>query len=367
MTREAVVIGGGLSGSTLAIRLAEEGRDVLLLEKSAAAEDKMCGEFFSREALHYLARLGVDPVAFGAVAINGVRLAQRRILAESALPFQALSLTRRVLDEALLARAVAAGAEVRRGVRAQALDAQADGWIAKLPGAREVRAKTAFLATGKYDLHGWQRRGGRQNDLVAFKMYFRLAPAQIAALGGFVELILFPGGYAGLQPVERGVANLCLLVTRARLKQCDSSWAKLLEHMCATSPHLALRLQGAVPTLARPLALSSIPYGYLPARSTGSLWRVGDQAAVIPSFSGDGMSIALHSAHVAADLYLRGKTPQQFAASLSAQLRPGVGLATTLSRLLVAMPAAAHVTRLWPGLLRRIVTATRVPDHALLR
>jgi hypothetical protein len=33
------------------------------------------------------------------------------------------------------------------------------------------------------------------------------------------------------------------------------------------------------------------PYGYVQNRSIG-LWCIGDQAAVIPSFSGDGIAIA---------------------------------------------------------------------------
>ncbi len=35
------------------------------------------------------------------------------------------------------------------------------------------------------------------------------------------------------------------------------------------------------------------------------MWALGDQAAVIPSFTGDGMSIALHSGCLAAAMYLQ--------------------------------------------------------------
>jgi hypothetical protein len=57
-------------------------------------------------------------------------------------------------------------------------------------------------------LSGYPRHPGKQNDLVAFKMYFRLAPAQQTAMARYVELILFPGGYAGLQLVEDGADRL---------------------------------------------------------------------------------------------------------------------------------------------------------------
>ena len=51
------------------------------------------------------------------------------------------------------------------------------------------------------------------------KMYLRLAPAQAAALAGSIELILFPGGYAGLQCVEAGQAVLCIALGRARFRR----------------------------------------------------------------------------------------------------------------------------------------------------
>src|SRR5262245_33103427 len=51
------------------------------------------------------------------------------------------------------------------------------------------------------------------------------------------------------------------------------------------------RLGGAIACWSRPLAIASIPYGYV--ATGGGPWRIGDQAAVIPSFSGDGIAIAL--------------------------------------------------------------------------
>ena len=49
------MIGGGLAGSMVAMRLASAGREVVLLEKEREAHHKVCGEFLSREAIHYLA------------------------------------------------------------------------------------------------------------------------------------------------------------------------------------------------------------------------------------------------------------------------------------------------------------------------
>ena len=363
---DALVIGGGLAGAGVGLLLARAGRGVTLLEKSSAGHHKVCGEFLSREAVFYLERLGVNLAGLGAVPISRVRLAAGSRIAEADLPFPALSLTRRALDEALLSCAARAGVKVLRGCRVERLTRSEAGWMAQADGAAELKGDAVFLATGKHDLHGRARPATRHSELVAFKMYFRLHPSQCAAIAGCVELILFPGGYAGLQPVEDGLANLCLLVTRSRLKQCGGTWSSLLEHITGFSEHLSTRLGGAEAVLEKPLALSAIPYGLLRGPSLDGVWQLGDQAAVIPSFSGDGMSIALHSAHLAASIYLQGGSAASFQAQLRGELKRPVRVATSLSRLMIAAPQLAQALRLWPSLLSRIASGTRVPTHALL-
>ncbi len=58
---ENLVIGGGLAGSMAAMRLAAANREVLLLEKEREPHHKVCGEFLSAEAIHYLRQAGIEP------------------------------------------------------------------------------------------------------------------------------------------------------------------------------------------------------------------------------------------------------------------------------------------------------------------
>ena len=74
MRRDVVIVGGGPAGAAAAIRLAEAGRNVVVLERTAGAHHKVCGEFVSVEALGALARLGLDPAALGAVPIDRLRI-----------------------------------------------------------------------------------------------------------------------------------------------------------------------------------------------------------------------------------------------------------------------------------------------------
>lgn len=365
-----LVIGGGLAGAAAAICLARAGVPVTLLEREREPRHKVCGEFLSAEALAMLRLLGVDPVALGAVAIHGVRLCGpeggKDGATACALPFPAMSLTRRCLDAALLHTAEAAGVAVLRGTSAEGLARDGAGWRAGLSDGGEWRGEAVVLGTGKHDLRGLPRPAGPQNDLVALKMYWRLAPVQAAALRGHVELLLHPAGYTGLQLTDGG-ANFCCLVRRERLTRLGG-WPGLLEEIRATCPQARERLAGAEPLLGKPLAVASIPYGFVRRQAAGGgLWAVGDQAAVIPSFTGDGMSIALYSGLCAARSLLGGESAEGFQAALYRDLRAQVGRATAISRGLVRRPSRAALlgaVRLWPGLLRTTALLTRLPAQA---
>lgn len=118
--------------------------------------------------------------------------------------------------------------------------------------------------------------------------------------------------------------------------------------------------------MEKPLAISTIPYGYMRANAEGGVWRLGDQAVVIPSFSGDGISIALHSALLAAQAFLDGRPAREFQEQVARQLKRPVLAALTVSRIMVRAPVAAYALRAWPEVLRAITRWTRVPQGALI-
>jgi flavin-dependent dehydrogenase len=370
MTRRAqvLVVGGGIAGAALAARLARSGRDVLVVERRAAPHDKVCGEFIGGEAALLLNDFNIDLEALGAIRITAVRLCARDHGVAVPLPFAACSLSRRVLDEALLARASTCGAEVWRGAAVHALRRDAEAWVAALDGGGEnIVAGDAFLATGKHDLRGWKRPPGRQNDLLALKQHWRLSPAQARALGSWVELFLFPGGYAGLAPIEDGLVNLCLVVRQRQFKKFDCCWDVLLDALRAAVPALRERLTAATPCGNRPLAIASIPYGFVQGHSDSPCpWRLGDQAAVIPSFAGEGISIALHSARLAAETFLTDGDCARYQARLAADLAVRIRRATLISRLLVhpaGQALAMTATQLMPGLIGVVARHTRIPQR----
>ncbi|WP_236657206.1 NAD(P)/FAD-dependent oxidoreductase [Acidisarcina polymorpha] len=293
MHDEVLILGGGVAGCAASIALARKGRSVTMIEREPTPRHKVCGEFLSGEALEDLHALDIDVASLGAVPINYVRLAAARRSAQAPLPFPAASLTRKALDTALIAKAIAVGVRVERGRSVQSLKRTTGNlWQAMLSDGATFEAPTAFLATGKHDLRG-RGRPKDPHQWVAFKMYYRMSAAQTAELADASELTLYAGGYGGIQPVEDGITNFCCVVQRRYFACSGLRWKGLLAKMQQDCPHLAMRLDGAEPLLDKPITVTHIPYGYLRRTTEDGLYCIGDQAAVIPSFTGDGISIAL--------------------------------------------------------------------------
>jgi hypothetical protein len=128
-----------------------------------------------------------------------------------------------------------------------------------------------------------------------------------------------------------------------------------------------MRLAGAEPLLAKPIAITHIPYGYIRPTTENGLYCIGDQAAVIPSFTGDGISIALHTARRAVTAHLAAEPAPLFQAKLRSALRLQMrlaefaadGLNNSLAR--AVLPFCLSV---WPGVMRVTAKLTRVAQQA---
>ena len=367
MQDEVLILGGGVAGCAASIALARNGRAVTLIEREPTPRHKVCGEFLSGEALEDLRALGIDVATLGAVPIDYVRLAAARRAAEAPLPFPAASLTRKALDTALIAEAIDAGVRVERGRSVQALSRMTGNvWQVMLDDGTTREAPTVFLATGKHDLRG-HTRPKDPHRWVAFKMYYRLSAAQTADLAGASELTLYSGGYGGIQPVENGITNFCCVVQRRYFARAGLRWEGLLAKMQQDCPHLAMRLDGAEPLLDKPITITHIPYGYIRRATEDGLYCIGDQAAVIPSFTGDGISIALHTARRAAAAYLAAEPAPVFQPKLRSAMLPQMRLAELAADGLnntLARAVLPFCLRVWPGAMRVTARLTRVTQPA---
>jgi flavin-dependent dehydrogenase len=361
---EAIVVGGGLAGSAFAIGLARQGRPVIVLEKTMAAHHKVCGEFLSAEAQALLARLGLDVWQLGARPAGWLGLEFGGRNERLRLPFRGAGLSRFLLDQALLDAAVRAGAQVIRSAAVTRLDYAQKSAVVHTA-TQQFAASHVALATGKHNLRGLPRP---QAPTVAFKMQLRVTPAVAAMLEDLVQLAMFRGGYAGVCLVEGGIATVCWVIDRDVAGEAAVTWDAHAAFLRQRSQFFAKLLGGATPLWDKPVAVAAIPYGFLRREViSDAVYPLGDQLVVIPSYTGDGTSIALHTGMAAAQAVLGGQSAGEFQARAIAKLKPQIAWARVANVAFVnatAQRVTSAVARVapWavPGIARFVVNRTRL-------
>ena len=289
---DAIVVGAGPAGSTCAYRLASAGAAVLLLDRACFPRDKPCGGGVTGRAARLLP-FSIDPVVEDTVTSVRMRLRYGPWV-ERGDGAPLVLMTQRIrLDAYLVERAIAAGADLRDGVKVTAVAAGPDG-IEVVAGGERLLAATVIGADG---VNGVCARalglGGNHAVGVALEgnvPYDRLGDGYRGC--ALLELGLVPGGYGWVFP-KGDHANIGLGGWERegpRLRQA-------LRALCAAHGVAADDLEGV--------------RGYrLPLRSPRSTLArgraavVGDAAGLVDPVSGDGRFEAFLSARLASETVL---------------------------------------------------------------
>lgn len=353
----ALIVGGGPAGAAAAIVLARAGMPHLLVERARTTGDALCGGFLSWRTLRTLAGLGIDADALNPVRTTRVRVIAAERQVEAALPAPAVSVSRHRLDTVMLAHATATGAAIERDVTIRAIESRE----ARTADGATIAADTLFLASGKHDIRGTARPEEARGDDPTLGLRIRLPPSPTLTrlVGDAVELHLFPGGYAGIAVQEDGSVNVCMAVHRSRM-QAAGGPAALLHALGDTFPHLGERL--AAWNGCAPAAVANVPYGWRARATAEGVFRLGDQAAVIPSLAGEGMGIAIASGRSAAAAHLRAESPERWQPAFARTVARPMFAASALRRLAESRSVPMVFPLLRPTLIRIGANLTRIPD-----
>jgi flavin-dependent dehydrogenase len=320
-TFDAIVIGAGPAGSSAAIVLAMAGWHVSIVEKQAFPRRKVCGECVSASNLPLLAALGIArPLA----AIAGPPLRQVALLcgdqmARSPLPAYSdvahrwgVAIGREQLDTLLLDQARHHGAEIFQPWVVCGVDGEPGKFCCRVRAtdSREERVLCAPLlidAHGSWEplgtLAGSQRTPHRSSDLLAFKANLtntRIEPSLLPVLS-------FPGGYGGMVLGGEGIATFAFCLRRDALAQArrqhpglgpaQAAGRWVMQHCRAAAAMLAGAEQHG-----KWLAAGPIRPGIRIGRAQSTAFLVGNAAGEAHPIIGEGISIAIQSAMLAANI-----------------------------------------------------------------
>lgn len=314
---DVLIAGAGPAGSALAIRLAEAGARVALLERSRFPRPKPCADYLGPESLRHLSALGVLAAADRAgrpvvgttvIASRGARLSG--CLADASPdhhPFRpaGLALSRTVLDALLAREAVRRGATLLEGTAVVDLIRDGNrvtGCSIRGPAGRRdtMHARLTVGADGLRSIVA--RRAGYHHQTSLKRLAFVQCLRGIEGIEDRIELHVGSAGYAGVNRLGEDLANVALVVPAGRVRSGMTDPARFFRNTLGEFPALAARLRHA--EAGGPFHTTG-PFASRARRITGEgIALVGDAAEFFDPFTGEGVYTALVGAQLLADAVL---------------------------------------------------------------
>ena len=312
---DVIVIGGGPSGSTVAARLAQRGRRVVLLEKEHFPRFHI-GESLLPCSMPLLEELGAMPAllkhgflpkyAAEFVTADG-SLTQRYAFADGLIPGapSAFEVDRAEFDHLLLKNAARLGVEVREGATVTRFEfgrESAEVTVRDDSGAEtRISAQLLIDATGQTSFLAG-KLGMREMDqgLKNFAVFshFEGATRHEGKREGDISVVLVPGGWWWVIPLAGGRTSVGQVGPSSLLRGKKPDEAYFHEQIAAT-PYLAQRLGQA--TRVGPVRTIS-DYSYVSQRLAGDRFvLVGDAGAFIDPVFSTGVYLGMVGAFRAAE------------------------------------------------------------------
>lgn len=265
------IVGGGLAGLTLGILLRRENIPVAVIEAGKYPRHRVCGEFISGRGQAVLQQLGLEQKLPERVEARNCsfHLKNRRAV-RLQLKEPALCVSRYVLDALLAEEFERLGGILKSGERANVAE-QREGMV---------------RATGR-----------RRAENSAGHLFGLKAHAIGASLSSDLEMHFGSHNYVGLCRVGAERVNVCgLFFSEQPQRTLHAEWQTALADSVSSE---ALR-----DATWDEKSFSSVAGLTLSRQAPEDHFSIGDDAAMIPPLSGNGMSMAFESAEKAYGLLL---------------------------------------------------------------
>jgi geranylgeranyl reductase family protein len=337
---DVAVVGAGPAGATAALVLARAGVDVALVERASMPRDKTCGGGLVARA-HASLPPGLELPVERRVGCIESRFVDGGVTVIVRRDGPLVDMTMRgPLDLTLAEAARAAGATLRAGVMVRGLT-RAPDHVTLETSAGPLRARFVIGADGANGVTA--RAAGWTAALETAPALEAEVAASPDVLDRFADRARFDlgvprGGYGWVFPkaghLSVGVGAFARGTVRRRLR--DELRGYLARHGLGGAPLISLR--GA------PIPAGSRPGG----ASRGRVLLVGDAGGLVDPLTGEGISLAIRSGHLAAAALLETRLAAGAGRLYEARLRQDV-----LGELRIAR-GLATVLYEWPRLVRRL-------------
>lgn len=337
---DVAIVGGGPGGAALAARLADAGRDVLVLERAPAWRWRACGVFASPAALAALRRTGLDGATIRAVAgpIPAMRV-ETRMGTAFRLTYgaeeggdQAVGFDRSRLDPALLGLARDRGADVRTGATAVAVDIErGEITVRDVQGMTSlVQASVVVGADGLRSIVAGSAGVARKARLgPRVGLTYHLEDLDATGVRD-ARMCVIRDGYIGIAPVPGGRVNIGIVLGDSWRPRLARDGAQAIARSIVEAVEA---IDGDAGSWRFGRACDSIagasPLGHRATRRAGMAgarrhgWiLIGDAAGFLDPFTGEGLHRAFVSAELAARALLTGTAQREAAlAAYDRQMR----------------------------------------------
>jgi flavin-dependent dehydrogenase len=304
---DVAIVGGGLAGLSLSIQIRNAGFSVVLLEKEVYPFHKVCGEYISKESWSFLENLGIPLSDMHLPLINNLVVTApngKKITAP--LTLGGFGISRYTLDHQLSVLAKEKGVKVLEGAKVVQTEKITDKFNVHFSVGNEKKMITSRLCCASFGKRSnldvkWKRsflnsrQKGLQNYVgVKYHVYYNGDEQTIA-------LHNFKNGYCGISKIEDNKYCLCYLTTSADLKNCNNSIYNLEQNVLQQNPYLRELFKNIRKIEGFPVTISQINFNKKNLVENDIL-MIGDAAGMIAPLCGNGMSMALHAAKIAATL-----------------------------------------------------------------
>lgn len=278
-SRRIHIIGGGVSGLALGIKLQQLGVDSQISEAGDYPRHRVCGEFLSGKGMQALHLLGLyDPfMAEGGVLAHTIKC----YTSESESPIlplkePALCLSRYTMDATMASRYRGLGGELRLNQRCS------------IP--RDFSEADTVFATGRLP------NMKRETALLGYKCH-----VENLTLEADLEMHFTARGYVGLCRVEHKRVNICgLTKVKGTSMNIKKECRRFLLQNLNQRRREAVMNSDIIPNSV--CFTSGLSYPISAPRIADGAIQIGDLGVCIPPLTGNGMSMAMESSMMSAQI-----------------------------------------------------------------